>query len=752
MSIELPLQILDILREGCAIIDNGWRFTYVNDAGARNGRQSRKDLLGRTVTECFPGIERTELFHTLQRTRDDHRPNLVVGDYTFPDGSTGWYDVSMLPIPEGVIVFTLDVTDRRNAEERLAKSESLLSILFGSNSVGIAISREKDGKFLTVNNEASRIYGYPVDRIVGRTSVELGLFTPDVRQKLLEDLNAEQRFRGKELVMHAGTGEIRHVIFSWDRISYGGEACVVAAVVDISEQKQLKQREQELLGLFTNIALHIPGVIFQYRRRSDGTSHFPYASQGIRNIYGISPEEVSDDATPALNMIHRDDIARVRASLDESAQRLGLWRDQFRVSLPSGKTIWADGDASPIRMADGSTVWHGYIADITEQKKLDQQVLRSQRMESVGSLAGGIVHDMNNIIGPIMMVLQMVRKKLTDSRDQRLLDLLESNSKRAAALMKQILTFARGTEATRTTVQLRHLVGDISKFAKETFPAGVQVDADVPGNLLPVSGDPTQLHQVLLNLVVNARDAMPNGGKVTITAENVTINEERARLLPGLRVGPYVLVRVRDTGTGIPMEVRQKIFDPFFTTKELGKGTGLGLSTVLSIVKGHYGFVDLESEVGKGTEFKVYLPAVESAAAGEEVVVEEASLRGSGELVLLVDDEAAMREISRVSLEANGFEVIVANDGVEGIALYAERKGEIDLVITDIDMPLMDGQSVVRALRRIDPGVRVIGSSGTSDSGKLEQLKEAGFNAFLSKPYPVQTLLQTIDEVLHSEK
>ncbi|MBD2604251.1 response regulator [Scytonema hofmannii FACHB-248] len=386
--------------------------------------------------------------------------------------------------------------------------------------------------------------------------------------------------------------------------------------------------------------------------------------------------------------------------------------------------------------------------DITQKKQLEAQFLRAQRLESIGTLASGIAHDLNNVLAPILMTAQLLETQLDDVRSKRLLPILVTNAKRGANLVKQVLSFTRGVEGDRTILQLKHLILEIRQVIKETFPKSIEVECETSRNLWTVSGDATQLHQVLMNLCVNARDAMPNGGTLTISAQNFIVDEHYARMHIDAKIGSYIVVVVADTGIGITNEVLDRIFEPFFTTKELGKGTGLGLSTVLGIVKSHAGFINVYSEVGKGSKFEVYLPAQETTETAEEKELELP--HGSGELVLIIDDEPSIREITKTSLEAYNYKAITASDGIEAIALYAEYRDKISLVLTDMLMPSMDGITTIRTLHKINPTVKIIAISGLATSDKMSAAYDLGIKAFLSKPYTAKQLLETINTVKNS--
>ncbi|HXJ73414.1 MAG TPA: ATP-binding protein, partial [Candidatus Dormibacteraeota bacterium] len=383
-----------------------------------------------------------------------------------------------------------------------------------------------------------------------------------------------------------------------------------------------------------------------------------------------------------------------------------------------------------------------------DKKRIEAQFLRTQRMESIGTLAGGIAHDLNNVLAPIMMSVEILKTKFTDDHSQRMLAILENSTKRGADMVKQVLTFARGVEGERVLLQPRHLLQDITKMIRETFPKTIQFKSKITDDLWPITGDATQLHQVLVNLTVNARDAMPEGGTLTVTAENFTLDSDIQHNGNMILPGYFVLVKVTDTGTGISPEVLDKIFDPFFTTKEPGKGTGLGLSTVLGIVKSHGGFVQVQTELNKGTTFLVHLPAQE----GAQMLPVDAEPRempvGHGELLLAVDDESAVLTMTKETLEAFGYRVLTARDGAEAIALFTAHRNDIRTVLTDMLMPHMDGPSTIRVLKKLDPSVKVIAASGLMDSEKVKDATGLEKIAFLMKPYTAEKLLTTVHRVL----
>jgi len=416
-----------------------------------------------------------------------------------------------------------------------------------------------------------------------------------------------------------------------------------------------------------------------------------------------------------------------------------------------------DGSLMEVEIASHETIFDGrrarlvLVNDVTDKNKIKSQLLRTQRMESIGTLASGIAHDLNNVLSPILMAAQLLKDKLRDDSHLRLVETLETSARRGAAIVRQVLTFARGTEGERVALQLTHLLGGIQKMLAQTFPKSIRIEMEIPKNLWMVRGDATQIDQILLNLCVNARDAMADAGRLRIAAENIILDEHYARLNLEAKAGPYVVLDVSDTGPGIRPDVVEKIFEPFFTTKEIGKGTGLGLSTVQAIVKSHGGFVNVYSEIGKGARFKVYIPAIESAATQEGIAQAENLPRGQGEMILVVDDEASVRDITKLTLESYDYKVITAGDGADATAQFARRSSEIKAVLLDMMMPIMDGAATIQVLEKMNPNVKIIAASGLVDNARYTSANASiggVVKAVLAKPYTAGQLLKTIHEVL----
>jgi PAS domain S-box-containing protein len=463
-------------------------------------------------------------------------------------------------------------------------------------------------------------------------------------------------------------------------------------------------------------------------------------NKSAERLYGwTSNEAIGRNANQLLG---QDQVALM--ALKTLIQR-GEWNGELHQSTRAGSHVVVASRWTLMRDEAGAPKSILVInTDITEQKKIEAQFLRTQRMDSIGALAGGIAHDLNNVLGPIMMAVEVIQRDPQNIGNAGLLELVGNSARRGSELVKQILSFARGIDGQKTVLKIPQLVTEIVKLASDTFPRDISVRSKVADDLPRVEGDATQLHQILLNLFVNARDAMPNGGSISVEVRTVAVDHHSTKFHREPLSGSFVEISVADTGTGIAADVLPKIFEPFFTTKDPGKGTGLGLSTVLGIVKAHAGFVEVASEPGKSTKFFVYLPvtAMVPVVAEREGAVE--SMHGHNEQILVVDDETAILEITRATLAAFNYRVWASSSGDAAIPLYAQRHAEIDLVITDILMPGMDGSALIDAMRKIKPDVRLIAVSGIASAAKDLDC------GFLKKPYSTTALLKMVRSALDS--
>ncbi len=503
-------------------------------------------------------------------------------------------------------------------------------------------------------------------------------------------------------------------------------------------QVEEKNREQAALLDIANDAIMVRGL----------DNQLLFWNRGAERLYGWTQAEALE--RNADELLYGESLAKP-TQITNIVRNKGEWQGELHQITKAGNKIVVESRWTLVKDDAGNPQSYLVVnTDITEQKQLREQFLRAQRLESLGTLAGGIAHDLNNILAPILGFSRLLPLKLPDVDEQTkgFFQIMETNARRGSALVQQILTFSRGLEGDRGIVQIRHLIAEIGQIIRETFPKTIELEIDTPRNLFTVNADVNQLHQVLMNLAVNARDAMPDGGKLTITAENFTVDADYARLHLDAKEGSYLLITVTDTGVGIPVEIIDRIFEPFFTTKKIGGGTGLGLSTAIGIVKSHDGFVEVVSypQTNKGTQFQVFLPACDT----EVSVIEENEVipQGNGELVLVVDDETAILEVTKATLETYNYRVLTAGNGIEAIAVYAQNQQAIDLVIMDIMMPSMDGKTAILTLKQINPEIKIIAVSGLID--RQEIIDEVGENisAYLAKPYTNDDLLIQVHEIV----
>jgi two-component system, cell cycle sensor histidine kinase and response regulator CckA len=449
----------------------------------------------------------------------------------------------------------------------------------------------------------------------------------------------------------------------------------------------------------------------------------------------------------AAELFNRESASQLAENLLIVAEK-GFWQGELEQVTKSGKEVKIASRWTLVRDESGQPKSILVVnSDITEKKQLEKQFYRAQRLESIGTLASGIAHDFNNILTPMLAVSHLLPLKFPhlDEQTRQMLEILEVSANRGASLVKQVLSFSRGQEGKRVTLQVEHLLSEVVTIANRTFPKSIQISANIPRmELWTISADTTQIHQVLMNLIVNARDAMPNGGSLTISAENRYLDENYAAMNLEAHQGSYVMIAISDTGSGISPELLERIFDPFFTTKEVGKGTGLGLATVMGIVKNHGGFVKVYSEMGNGTQFQVYLPASEERLS--QPILEEKLPIGNGELILIVDDEPTIRQVAKTSLENYNYRTLFASDGIEALSLYGKHQNEISVVLIDMMMPNLDGLTAIRALQIMNPQVRAIATSGLASNSQLAL--SVNVKTFLLKPYTLKDLLNALHEVI----
>jgi two-component system, cell cycle sensor histidine kinase and response regulator CckA len=634
---------------------------------------------------------------------------------------------------ESMLAVTSDITLRKSVEIQLYEQNRLLEQTYDA----IFTWRLDDG-IVYWNKNAEELYGFSAEEVFGREAHRvLGIVYPDSFDKYIEELKQNEWWTG-ELQHTTKTGrkifvESRQLVSKLN----DGELIVLETSKDITERKQADERIRQQAALLDQSQDAIMVCDLGHR--------LIYWNKGAERIYGWSADEIL--GTELCETICDGDSTALEKAL-KKLETVDEFQEECEHYTKEKQKIIALSNWTLVRNEQGQPDYLLLVnRDITEVKWIEEQLYRAQRMESIGTLAGGIAHDLNNVLSPILMAVEMLQSgDANEENGEPWLSIIHENTERGANLIRQVLTFARGAEGDRVEIQLRHLIKELVKILQETFPKNIMVKYDIDPELSLLSADPTQIHQVLMNLAVNARDAMPNGGTLTIKARNTTIDETYARKHIEAVPGSYVLLTVADIGAGMPKDVLKRIWDPFYTTKDVGKGTGLGLSTTLSIVQSHCGFISVNSEPQKGTEFSIYIPASESLTKTAELEPVSAFPNGNGETVLIVDDEANIRTTTVATLEKYGYQALAAGDGTEAIAVYAQNQN-IDLVLTDMSMPFMDGTATIRALRKINPDLKIISISGLP-AQQTATIKDLRTNAFLLKPFTAETLLTTIAEVL----
>lgn len=735
-----------VVTEAEPIVGDGPRVLYVNEAFERHTDYRSHEIIGKTPRILQgPRTQRDVLdrIRTSLERREPVREEIL--NYK-KNGEEIWLELDIVPIADAAGRYThwisieRNITERKRATEALRQKDNLLKVGGRVGKIG-GWTAVPTANAVEWSDEIYVMLDWP--RSSPPTLGEfLSIFSSDSRASFkasLDECAARGTSFDREFQVTTCAGDLK-----WVRVAAepaladaGRVSGVHGALQDTTSMKQVEDRLREQAALLDKAqdaiwVLNLDGTVAFWNRSAE-------------RIYGWTAEEVLHRGARELLFNNPDVYDRCLQTVMEQGEWVGeiehKTQDGKHLLLVSRWTLVRDEAGQPRSILAINT-------DVTHQKLLEQQFLRAQRMESIGTLAGGIAHDLNNVLAPIMMSIELLKGSLPDPDDQAVLKTIEVSARRGADMIKQVLSFARGVEGKRHEVRIPDVLRDLDQILSETISKNISIVSSVAPDLWQVQADPTQLQQVLLNLCVNARDAMPGGGRIAISAENMTVDEHYAAMNIESRVGAYVKIEVEDNGAGIAPDIQERVFDPFFTTKPVGEGTGLGLATTLAIIKSHGGFIRLYSEVDKGTRFRIYLPADPHAEGTQSSPAQSSVPRGNGELIMVVDDEAAIRQVTRQTLEAYGYRVIVASNGAEAVALYAQNIQGIHLVLTDMMMPVMDGPATIQALRQINPLVKLIGASGISQNGKAARAAGSGLNHFLPKPYTAEVMLRLIDTVL----
>ncbi len=616
--------MLDGLIEGCQILDPTWRYVYVNETAAKHALRTRDELVGASLLELYPGVESTPMFAMLSRCMNTRAPEEMLNEFEYPDGGKGWFELRVRPVPEGILVMSLDVTAHRAAERDLLQDQ------------------------------------------------------------------------------------------------------------------------------FAALAVSAPGVVCSLRRRPDGTTCMPFATPSVAELYGIPSATLARDVDALFERMVADDRRRVEADIALSAASMSLWHGVFRYQHPTRGLRWIEGRSVPRREPSGGHIWHGFMMDITERKaaeaalrETEEQLRAAQKMEAIGRLAGGVAHDFNNLLTIIGSYTDFA---LDTVRDPDLLaDLREVReaTRRAEALTRQLLAFSRRQILQPVVVDLNTLVTSTERMLRRLIGEDIDVVVAKGQWLWATRVDPGQIEQVLMNLAVNARDAMPGGGRLTVTTANVELDEGYAARHVDARPGPHVRLTVSDTGCGMDDTTRARIFEPFFTTKGPGKGTGLGLAMVYGIVKQSGGSIEVESAPGLGSTFSIYLPRDTTLVREESRPSVSDRVMGT-ETILVVEDEEGVRNLAQRILSAAGYRVLVAGSSEEALRHCEDSDLNVALLLTDVVLRGENGRDLAERLAPRWPGMRVLFMSGYTDDTIARCGIVGGETPFIGKPFSVDALTRKV--------
>jgi PAS domain S-box-containing protein len=649
-----------------------------------------------------------------------------------------------------------DITERKRAEELLARERNLLRLMLDTLP-GYIYLKDEQSRFIMCNSKrADNDAVQSSINLIGKTDADI--FPP----------GQAAQFRADELAVLAGTPLIdkEEILIRPDgsqqilltsklpfRDSRGKIIGLFGYGHDITKRKQAEEELRESELKFRQIAENIREVFWI---TDPAKQQMVYVSPAYENIWGRTCQSLYDAPGTWLDAIHPDDRERVlEASLTkQAAENSAVYDEEYRIIKPDKTVIWIHDRAFPIRNGAGEIYRIvGIAEDITEKRKLEEQFRQSQKMEAFGQLAGGVAHDFNNILAVIQ--LQAGLLKLECNLTPELINYagdIEKAAERGANLTRQLLLFSRKQTMQPRDLKLKDLVASIARMLQPALGEQVELKFIFSDEDLVIHADPGMIDQLLLNLAVNARDAMPSGGQIRIETSSVEFDEVTAGRTFRARPGSFVCLSVTDTGCGISPEILPHIFEPFFTTKEVGQGTGLGLATVLGIVQQHKGWINVQSEVGKGTAFRVFLPRLNLTVDTKFIRFSPASLRGGDETILLVEDEPSLRASVRTALSRLGYRVLEAATGNEALAVWQQHRAEIHLLLTDMVMPGgMTGKELAAQLLQQSPKLKVIYASGYSlEVGGKNFPLEDGIN-FLNKPFQAQKLAKTVRRCLDQD-
>ncbi|MFH1115672.1 MAG: PAS domain S-box protein [Pseudomonadota bacterium] len=739
------------MKSGVAVyeaIDEGedFMFTDFNRAAELISRIAKEEVVGRRLLEKFPRMDKFGLPAALQSVYRTGQPRHLPAAYYKDEFREGWRENFIYKLPSGeVVAMYEDVTDRKRSEEALRDSERRFRTIYELAPVMIH-SIDRNAIIRNVNRKWIEELGYGRDQVVGK-QIDF-LMTPGSRvrlHKILPHYWREGRVSDIPYQYIKNDGRVIDVLLDSVAVSDGewGEVSI-SVVRNITEQKQaeeaLRQSESTLRTLIQTAPIGI-GVL-------TGDLSLGWTNQLLCRMLDYSREEITGRNARILFESDEEFLRVARIAHPDMGNR-GTGTVETRLRNKDGACFDVLFSSSIIVPGDFSQGLVFTVMDMTERKKLEEQLLRSQKMQALGTLSGGIAHDFNNLLQVIQGYADLaLLKRPQDQAPYPELREIKSAAQSAAELTQGLLTFSRRVESSLRVVDLNREIDRAVRILRRTIPKMIDIELRLHPGLKPVMGDPAQLQQVVINLAVNARDAMKDVGCLVIETDNVLLVPDYCKTHVGTRPGYNAVLTVSDTGCGMTREVAGRIFEPFFTTKDLGKGTGLGLAIVYGIVENHRGSITCRSEPGRGTTFKIFLPVCDRIAPDDEPAMQNQPPVGGSETILLVDDEASVRKLGRELLSKFGYTVLTASNGEEGLEVFRKERHRIDLVVLDLIMPHMGGRECLNEIMKIAPSTRVLIASGHAADGQIDASLAEGAKASLPKPYGSSQLLETVRRLL----
>jgi PAS domain S-box-containing protein len=742
--------LLEVAPVGIVVHSEG-KVVFANPAGVKLlGGDTEEQLIGKPILEIIHPDGLGKAQSRIKRMMTGEKGVYPAEDvYLRLDGTPINVEVMATPLQyEGkraVQVIVTDITERKKTEDQLRRSEENYLKLFQDAPLMYVITRNEHGvPFVSdCNTLFLNSVGFAREEVIGKPLADF--YSPESQTRLLDGggyaraLAGEYIMGERQLLTRDGR-LIQTFLYTMPETDYSGLVTGTRAMfVDVTAARKAEEAQKRLA---TAIDQATEGVVIT---DTEGAIH--YVNPAMSRITGYSAEELIGANPRILKSGEHDSI--FYAQLWDTIKSGKIWSGRFINRKKNGQLYYEDATISPVKDTSGAIV--NFVAvkrDITEHLELSKQLVQAQKMEAIGTLAGGVAHDFNNLLQAVLGYSElMLQRKKEGEPDYADLQKIYQAGKRGADLVKGLMTFSRKVDTKHVPVDLNQEITSVRSLLSRTIPKTININLHLKGNLESIKADRSQISQVLMNLGVNERHAMPDGGTLTIETTNIQLDEEYCKSHLKAKPGNYVVLTFSDTGQGMDKETLSHIFEPFFTTKEIGKGTGLGLATVYGIVKQHGGQINCYSELGLGTTFTIYLPAIQAKQDLQAPTIETTIPRGT-ETVLMVDDEDYIRDLGTTLISQFGYKVITANNGKEALEAYQREGKSISLIILDLIMPEMDGRKCMEEILRVNPNAKVIIASGHSESGSANGVIAAGAKGFVQKPYNMKQLLTTIREIL----